>query len=306
MSEAKEVKDSTVKGQRDRSPAYPFISLGASIERLIAFEKYFGRHSAPADKAGLAWDMKEKSSQAAQTLAALKYFGLVEYEGAGDQRAANLTEDGRNFLRAQQESIKKEILRRCALKPPQIAAYWEKWGADRPPDPICLDELVLKGRYTESAAKTFLSVYDDTIAYAGLSISGKSAENDSAHESRFKVGDFVQWESGGMLQFTEPRRVTRLSADGQFVFAEGSETGLPINEVKLMEVKARGEMPPPPPPIHAQAGFSQDVYTLGEEGKVILQWPDKISQESYEELSDWIELQLKKIVRLNKLKPKDK
>ena len=51
-------------------------------------------------------------------------------------------------------------------------------------------------------------------------------------------------------------------------------------------------------------GFNQDVYTLGSEGKVILQWPEKISQESYEELSDWMELQLKKIARLNKLTPK--
>jgi hypothetical protein len=49
-------------------------------------------------------------------------------------------------------------------------------------------------------------------------------------------------------------------------------------------------------------GFNQDVYTLGSEGKVLLQWPEKISQASYDELSDWIELQLKKIARINGLK----
>jgi hypothetical protein len=51
-----------------------------------------------------------------------------------------------------------------------------------------------------------------------------------------------------------------------------------------------------------EGGFNQDVYTLGSEGKVLLQWPEKISQESYDELSDWIELQLKKIARINGLK----
>jgi hypothetical protein len=52
----------------------------------------------------------------------------------------------------------------------------------------------------------------------------------------------------------------------------------------------------------AVAGFNQDVYTLGSEGRVLLQWPEKISQASYDELSDWIELQLKKIARVNGLK----
>jgi hypothetical protein len=252
--------------------------------------------------------MKEKSSQAFQTLAALKYFGLVEYEGTGAARAAILTEDGRNFLRAQQDTIKKEILKRCALKPPQIAAYWKAWGADRPPDPICLDELVMKGKYTEGAAKTFLGVYDDTIAYAGLSNSNKSEENDEEDKPTVKVGEFVQWGSGGVLQFEEPRRVARLSDDGQFVFVDNSRTGLPIGEVTVVETKTNTGTPAFSAPAailaQAQPGFNQDVYTLGGEGKVILQWPDKISQESYEELSDWIDLQLKKIARLNKIKLK--
>ena len=39
---------------RDRSPSYPFIPLKTAIERLEAFEKYFGRHPAPFKKAGLA------------------------------------------------------------------------------------------------------------------------------------------------------------------------------------------------------------------------------------------------------------
>jgi len=50
------------------------------------------------------------------------------------------------------------------------------------------------------------------------------------------------------------------------------------------------------------AGFNQDVYALGGEGRVLLQWPEKISQASYDELSDWIELQLKKIARINGLR----
>jgi len=65
--------------------------------------------------------------------------------------------------------------------------------------------------------------------------------------------------------------------------------------------------PSPAPPdmprrAAAGAGLNQDIYTLGREGRVLLQWPETISQASYDELSDWIGLQLKKIARINGLK----
>src|SRR3546814_20983916 len=33
---------------------------------------------------------------------------------------------------------------------------------------VCLDYLVLEGRFTQSAAETFLRVYDETLAFAEL------------------------------------------------------------------------------------------------------------------------------------------
>jgi hypothetical protein len=52
--------------------------------------------------------MKEKSSQGDQTLAALKSFGLVKYDGIGAARHVSLTDEDRNYLRANQDSVKKE------------------------------------------------------------------------------------------------------------------------------------------------------------------------------------------------------
>src|SRR5260370_31765859 len=86
---------------RDRSPSFPFISLKMAIDRLVAFEAYFKRHPGPLDKAGLAWEMKPKSSQAFSTLAALKSFGLIDYQAAGSGRVAALTADGRTYLRTE-------------------------------------------------------------------------------------------------------------------------------------------------------------------------------------------------------------
>jgi hypothetical protein len=160
------------KAPKSRSPAFPFIPLEASVERLVQLERTFTRHPIPAAKSGLAWDMKEGSSQAFQTLAALKYFGLIEYQGSAESRQAIISERGRTYLRAQQDSIKRQVLKEAALMPKAISEHWEQWGAKRPPDPVCLDDLILKEGYTHNAAETFLKVYDETIAFAGLTDSG--------------------------------------------------------------------------------------------------------------------------------------
>lgn len=302
MAQSKEAKSEAdvlpTKKPRDRSPAYPFISLKTAIDRLTAFDKYFGRHSAPTGKAGLAWGFKENSSQAFSTLAALKNYGLINY---GDGRTAELSIDGRDFLRAQQDGIKREIVKRCALKPKAIKTYWDKWGSDRPRDPICLDELVLKGGYNQNAAPLFLKVYDDTIAFSGLKNSDSPSilMDELLPPSTVKVGDIIKWESGGVIQF-DARHVTEIAKTKDFVFVEGSATGIPVTEVTIVEPTKLSEVNLPQavmPSIRApMAGTRQDVFSL-EDGIVVLQWPEKMSAESYEDFESWLQLQLRKIKR---------
>lgn len=302
--------DAAGKVGRDRSPSFPFISLKTAVDRLVALEGKFGRHPAPAEKAGLAWGMKEKSSQAFQTLAALKAYGLLEYQGSNKDRQAMLTDDARTYLRAQQQAIKVGVLKTCALRPKALSTYWRQWGADRPIDEVCLDQLVIKDGFTQSAAATFLRVYDDTIDFAGLSGDGEETilgDKDDARmaeptpedssDRQVKIGDFVRWELNGVIQFAA-KRVVGLSPDGMFVFVEGSSTGLSIKELIVVSAppsasSAAQANPSSPPP---SAGLKQDTFSL-EEGTVVLQWPSSLSQESYDDFKDWIDLQLRKIKR---------
>lgn len=122
----------------------------------------------------------------------------------------------------------------------------------RPPDPVCLDELVLHGAFTQSAAETFLRVYDNTIAYAGLSNSDTLKDEGKRDKvpppAKPKVGDLVQWESQGQLQFAEPRRVRAVTEDGDasWVFVEGSETGIPALEITVQQaIPEIGVVTPP-------------------------------------------------------------
>jgi hypothetical protein len=179
MTEANETT-----AQRDRSPSYPIIPLEAALTRVAEFDAHFKRSAARPEKVGDAWKIKTKA-YADRMAAALKYFGLLEYQGVGKARHVVVSEEGRKYLRAQQEETKREVAKAAALRPKQIAKFWNQWGVDRPADAACLDELVLKNGFSEAGAREFLKVYDATITYAKLSDSDKASvvEGESEEES---------------------------------------------------------------------------------------------------------------------------
>lgn len=213
MSDTKPATQNPVatKAKRERSPSFPFIPLKTAIERLAALDAYSNRHPVPAKHSGAAWGYKGYTSQAMQTLAALKAFGLISYRGSGDSLEAVLSEDGRTYLRAQQESIKEEILKRVAIKPKALATYFSKWGTSRPNDAICLDELVLKGGFNATGAKTFLSVYDETISYAGLSNSDKKEAAETASSPEGEDDGQIEEEASMDAQPVAPEKKSGLS-----------------------------------------------------------------------------------------------
>lgn len=174
--------------QRDRSPAFPVVALEAALGKLTEFEAHYKRTPARPEKIGEAWDIKTKA-YADRIAAALRYFGLLEYQGSGKDRSIVISENGRKYLRAQQDELKHEIAKAAALRPKQIAKHWNDWGADRPADAACLDTLMDEG-FSEGGARDFLKVYDATITYAKLS------ENDKSPD----VGDDIEDESEPAMQ----------------------------------------------------------------------------------------------------------
>ncbi len=160
-------------GQRDRSPAFPVVSLETAIERLTEFEIHFKRTAARPEKIGDAWGIKTKA-YVDRIAAALRYFGLLEYQGSGKDRGVVVSEEGRKYLRAHQEATREQVIKAAALRPKQIAKFWNTWGADRPADAACMDDLIQNHGFSDSGARDFLKVYDATITYAKLSESDKS------------------------------------------------------------------------------------------------------------------------------------
>jgi len=255
------------KAQRDRSPAYPFISLKTALDRTTAFDAKFGRHGSPLDKAGLAWGLKGDSSQAAQTLSALKYFGLVEYTGPTNSREVVLTDDARNYMRAQQASVKAEIIKACALRPKAMQTYWNRWGPDRPIDEVCLDQLILKDSFTEVAAKIFLRVYDETIDFVGAETGDKIGVSDSKDD-----------------RDPPPPPAPTAAPAPKADLHQRQPAKEVVNAIENRAIPPKG------------AGMRQEVFALPE-GDVTIQWPERLSTESLQDFNDWITILQRKVKR---------
>jgi len=296
--------DTAPTGQKDRSPSYPNIPLQTALDRLVAFEAHFKRSPARPEKVGEAWDIKAKA-YADRTLAALRYFGLIDYTGTGKGRSATVSAEGRKYLRAQQESTKQEAIRAAALRPKQIAKFWSAWGADRPADDACLDELIISNGFSEGGAREFLKIYDSTIRFAGLATADthKDPPNGASDDPQpIGVGDLVQIEVDGVLQLEEPQKVRSVKEhDGvDWVFVEKSETGFELSNAVLIapaESKTQNRTPPilPIEREHAPAGWGEEtlIDDSGDEIKIL--YRGKASLDRYEFIRDYLDFKINRL-----------
>ncbi len=296
----------------DRSPRYPAIPLSRAVERARQFYQAEGKHAARPEVAVTHWSYTTKSSGGKLTLAALRSFGLLENVGGGvklSDRALRIILDER-----QPSPERVALIREAALAPAVHRKLWDKYQADLPSQASLRHTLLMEFEFADNAVNDFIREYRETLAFAGLDSSATIETPEEAKSSTplpamapLQVGDAVNWESQGVLQNSQPLRITGLSEDGVHAFVDGSGTGLPVSQLTRIE---GAERTPPmvssssPAPVAAQAavlspvavGFKQDVFTLSE-GDVVLRWPNGLTKESFQDFTDWLEVVKKKIAR---------
>ena len=141
-------------------------------------------------------------------------------------------------------------IRAAALTPKTFAEMYKDFGSAHGIDDALLihaltAERVQSGRapYSEQSAADVIRIYRETIRFAEISNSDKGSDENLEPENdpepraiiAANVGDFVQWVSNGVVQVSEPRRVRAVSDDGDWVFVEGSETGIAMSELEVLE-----------------------------------------------------------------------
>lgn len=300
-----------------RGPSYPYVNLEEAIGLARKVYDFTRKSAAPLESViKEAWDYSATSSSGDKVLAALKAFGLVEELASGDAKMLKISDRGYRILVDDEKSPERlTALAEAALSPKWYRFCWEKWGAEMPPS--MRSNLLFEHRFVESTVDRFIEDYKKTIEFGGV-LSGAEAVPTAKNsigecKASIRIGDSVQWESQGVLQFSEPKRVRELSEDGQWAFVDGSNTGMPVNELTVVEPKTDSSPAPkvslPPRPrtwVEAQKaagelpsnapGTRQDVFSLAE-GQVMIQWPSVISKESFQDFSDWLKILERKIGR---------
>jgi hypothetical protein len=194
------------------------------------------------------------SGPANKALAALASYGLIERAGKGEVR---VTERARAILHSDTQEERRENLRAAAQEPHLFRQLRGRFSEILVPPEEGVISYLRRQNFNESAIKPAARAFLDTAKYLEQNGATESYGSEPSAEpespspmgqtARFggaKVGDWIQWESQGMLQFKTPQRVRHVSEDGEWVAVEGSQTGLPMSEVI---VEQRASDPPHEP-----------------------------------------------------------
>lgn len=185
--------DKEKTARQGRSPAYPAIALRKALERADQLRRREGKHAVPLTSAYKSWDLGEKGSLGRQTVAALRYFGMIEYEGQGAKRLLKLTETALKILldKRPESTERRELIKEVALKPTIYAQMWKEWGPDLPSDGTIETYLVRDNGFSETAAPELITSYKDTLDFARL----RQSEIMSDFETEIEGQNDVQAES---------------------------------------------------------------------------------------------------------------
>jgi hypothetical protein len=297
---------------RQRSPHCPTISLQDAVRKITSFHK--ADRGNPASRASLAahWNLSPKSSVLQQAIASLKRYGLLE-NAPGSTKLLRLTPRAVDIIMLDDDDPKRiAALKAAALNPNIFRTLWDLWGASMPSDRTAQHHMVTELGFTVSAAADAIRNFRTTISFANLESCDKITsdssvdfevddddENDS--EPNVKVGDLVQWEPQGIVQFAQPRRVQGLSPNADFAFVEGSATGLPIREIKVVQATAETSVsgvgaaaPLINPHYRPLANMATTTFPLSH-GTVRLEWPTSITPKDCKHLKALLAIALEKI-----------
>jgi hypothetical protein len=249
--------------KRTRSPAYPFIDLKEAIVYAKQAYEEEDRHSFTPEVAATHWGYKATSSAVSQVISALKQFGLLVEEPGNSTRRLRFSPLGLDLMVLEDETAAQwpQLLKSAALNPKIHREIWEKYGGKLPSDQN-LKMYLLRERevpFNKDQVDKFISQMRATIGFANLTESDKMSPADDDAEAKQAVA-----QPGFAKQIVRMR-----------------------DQQKSPEQQRRPQMP---------SGTKEDVFNLGE-GPVVLQYPETMSPESFEDFESWLKLVIRKAKR---------
>ena len=294
---------------RTKSPKYPNFPLSQAIDRVRKVYEADRASPLPREVIAKHFGYSGLSGASDSTIATVGQYGLLDRVGKGEMKVSQLAID---ILIPESEAQKQDAINQAILSPPLFREIWNHFD-QRVPSDDALRTYLLRRDFHDRAIEPVMRSFEPTVAMmkkqnesegGGLPLDDDAESSQSDDESRSvgaSVGDFVQWESQGALQFEQPRRVRWVSPDGTHLAVDGSSTGIPMEQVIVEDRPEQASMPPPeaPPaaagnePTAPKAGQRKAVFPVSE-GDVTFVFPDGMTTEGIEELEAYLNVFLKK------------
>lgn len=160
--------NTTAGKPKTRSPAYPAINLETAILRARQLYDKEKRHPTPVLTIARHWGYSSLNGAALGAIAALKKYGLLDEEGASEDRRASLSRLADDILMNPVPAKQIDAIRQAALRPAIHREMWDKYALELPSDQNLLWELTRDRGFTDRGANEFVRSYKATIAYAKL------------------------------------------------------------------------------------------------------------------------------------------
>ena len=254
-----------------RGPSYPSMSIEEAIGKALQFWNAEKRNSAPVEVAAKNWGYSSTSSSGKVVIAALLHFGLLEDAGAGATRTVKLTGRALDIILDEvSDSPRRMQALQDAVREPKIHMdIMNKWPAHELPSDQTLRFYLLREKtFNEGAIDAFIKDFRASISYAKL---------DKAPT----IEALKQWNTASNTEIESLETINKENCVQQ-AQVETTPHALAARPMGLA--------------VPSTGGLRQDTFSL-DEGQVMLQFPEKMSSDSFEDFQSWIELQLRKIKR---------
>jgi hypothetical protein len=148
---------------RRKSPRAPAIPLDEALDRALKVYDKEHLHPAPADVVAQHMGYKDANNgRALTTLAAIRYYGLVERPQDG---LLAVTKDVEAYKYAPDEALRRSYLRRFLSAPQLFADLLDKYAAGLPSDGTLKYDLIQRG-FLPATAETMVNVFKRSAEFA--------------------------------------------------------------------------------------------------------------------------------------------
>ncbi|MFZ5669275.1 MAG: hypothetical protein ACOY4K_07260 [Pseudomonadota bacterium] len=243
---------------RLRSPGYPSFPLAHVIELAKKIHDADRQHPVPREVAAQHMGFSGLTGASDRALSALMHYGLADKAAKGEIRVTDLA---LRIIHPESGSERREALHRAGFMPDLFSELRSRYPG-QPPSSGVLASYLSRENFAPAAIPPAARAYLETCDFL---------LREGAYESD-------------------------LSGD------ELGEDSLPLSRSEPMmnappPTPAPTMVAPPMAPARSVPAERSDVFTIGDDGEVIVTLPKSLTQEAYDDLKDWLELIIRKARR---------